>query len=152
MEDYIYWASRVGVHIYPKSDPTSGLKSVQIFLKIDPNLHQNRSKILTVPWGTPPPGPSWGHFRKMGKNCSQRLIPGSLLGAKLAALGAQDGATDGQVGGTWGPKWRQQGQNNRSQNRSFFGCLLKSIFFRFWWILGAKMKVSWHQNRMENQC
>ena len=59
-------------------------------------------------------------FEKMAKNGYRDLIPGGLLGAKLAALGAQDGASDGQVGGTWGLKWSQRGQNYRPENRSIF--------------------------------
>ena len=99
-----------------------------------PNQGQNPSKCLvqsvkicskivpkstfypTGPWGIPPSG---AVLAKISKNVSRDLIPGSLLGAKLAALGAQDGATDGQVGGTWEPKWVQDGKNNRSEDVSF---------------------------------
>ena len=106
------------------------LISIQNPSKFCVNLVQNRS------WGV-----LGAIFGKITKNDSGALTIWSLLGAKLAGLGAQDGATDGQVGGTWGPKWRQQGQNNRSQNRSFFGCLLKSIFSDF----GGFWEPKWRQ-------
>ena len=64
--------------------------------------------------------PSGAVLAKIAKNGHAYLIPGCLLGAKLAALGAQDGATDGQVGGTWEPKRGQHGKNHRSEDGSFF--------------------------------
>ena len=73
------------------------------------NLIQNRSRAVLG-----------AKFGKITKSDSWYLIPGGLLGAKLAALGAQDGATDGQVGGTWGPKRGQHGENSRYKNQLIF--------------------------------
>ena len=89
------------------------VKSVQICLKIVPKS----IFFPTGPWGTPPSG---AVLAKITKNGHAHLIPGGLLGAKLAALGAQDGATDGQVGGTWEPKRGQHGKNHRPEDGSYF--------------------------------
>ena len=64
--------------------------------------------------------PSGAVLAKITKNGHAYLIPGGLLGAKLAALGSQDGATGGQVGGTWEPNRGQHGKNSRSEDGSFF--------------------------------
>ena len=83
-------------------------KSIKILCKFAPKSASNPHG----PMGFPPLlGRLGATFEKMMKNGSRDLIPGGLLGAKLAALGAQDGASDGQVGASWGSKWRQDGQN-----------------------------------------
>ena len=89
------------------------VKSIQIGSKITPKSIFSP----TGPWGTPPSG---AVLAQISKNAHAYLIPGGLLGTKLAAVGAQDGATDGQVGGTWDPKWGQHGKNHRSEDGSFF--------------------------------
>ena len=104
-------ASRVGANINTKSDPKLRPKYIYISCKISQSLLQNRSKIRFFPHGPMGYTPSGAVLAKMLKNGSRNLIPGRLLGPKLAALGAQDGASDGQVGASWGSKWRQDGQN-----------------------------------------
>ena len=51
------------------------------------------------------------------------------------------------------------GSQNRSKidqkMESKMECILASIFYRFWWILGSKlggkMEACWHQNLIENR-
>ena len=78
------------------------------------------------------------------------------LGGVLGSFGRRFGTVlSGSWVPTWVPKWSQLGQNIDPKNRSFFGCLLESIFS---WILvdfgyqnGAKLAPKWDQTSMSQK-
>ena len=86
-----------------------------------------------------------------------------LILCALFALGRSWWRLGGVLGAFWDrferllgpnlvPKMEPRCSKNRFKNRSFFWCLLGSIFG---WILvefRAKTKPSWHQNGIKNRC
>ena len=53
---------------------------------------------------------------------------------------------------TWVPKWSQLGQKIDPKIDHFLDASWNRFLRRFWWILGAQMEPSWHQNGIKNRC
>ena len=53
---------------------------------------------------------------------------------------------------TWVPKWSQLGQKIDPKIDHFLDASWNRFLVGFWWILGAKMEPSWHQNGIKNRC
>ena len=47
---------------------------------------------------------------------------------------------------SWVPKWSQDGRKIDAKINHFFDASWDRFLDGFWWILGAKMEASWHQN------
>ena len=68
---------------------------------------------------------------------SQRCPPGAEKVANMAP--------------TWVPKWSQDGQKIDPKIYHFFNASWDQFLDGYWWILGAKIEASWHQNGIKNR-
>ena len=55
-----------------------------------------------------------------------------------------------QMAPTWPPKRSQNGSKIVAKIDQNFDGFRDRFLERFWWVFGAKMEASWHQNRIEN--
>ena len=117
-----------------KAQWISPLKITKISTKIDPKWRV---------WGTILGGRGL-HFGVIlgvwaGSGSQMRLGRrfGGLLGTKM--------------GPSWSPRWDQVGPKKALKSMPKSHNFLMPLKIEFWWILGGKMRASWHPNRIQNR-
>ena len=76
----------------------------------------------------------------------------AVLVASWECLGGRFGTVlSGSWVPTWVPKWSQLGQKIDPKIDHFLNASWNRFLRRFWWILGAKMEPSWHQNGIKHR-
>ena len=120
-------------------------------------------RLLGILWDLGPSwgvlGASWERWGVLGASWGRLGAPWGIFGASWdvlgllrtswGVLGASWGRLGGQHGSNLAPKTEPKSIKNRSQNQSFFECLLGLDFYRFLMDFGRKMEPNWQENRSQ---